>query len=294
MAMQQRYIQAMVTWEKHQMTSKLLALARVMICMYFFNQAYTGFEIWWSYRQPFPWINCWLAPCAVMVALDYKTVPMGSLMTTIAFYDASAILLNQLKVWWVHGHLYINELMVKKMSLLGAAVLVLAMNWQGEQRRTSQVAGLLLEKAENVMSDQKSIVMLVGRLLMSTLFLFVGYTEIKRQMDATVTDSSGNIHRRRASGDGHDSMVPKLIEFALSLPFTVGLKSKTTARCLAGVLILEALTSWVWFYSPLNIGYRIHAREHFMVNVGVAGALIMFAYIGAGKYSVDAYMKKRD
>lgn len=80
--------------------------------------------------------------------------------------DASAILLNQLKVWWVHGHLYINELMVKKMSLLGAAVLVLAMNWQGEQRRTSQVAGLLLEKAENVMSDQKSIVMLVGRLLM--------------------------------------------------------------------------------------------------------------------------------
>ena len=170
----------------------------------------------------------------------------------------------------------------------------------------------------------------------STLFLFVGYTEIKRQMDATVTDSSGNIHRRRASGDGHDSMVPKLIEFALSLPFTVGLKSKTTARCLAGVLILEALTSWVWFYSPvralgeyscsmaalprqtslaarhvphvrsinrvtavalawqLNIGYRIHAREHFMVNVGVAGALIMFAYIGAGKYSVDAYMKKRD
>lgn len=53
------------------------------------------------------------------------------------------------------------------MSLLGAAVLVLAMNWQGEQRRTSsQVAGLLLEKAENVMSDKKSIVMLVGRLLM--------------------------------------------------------------------------------------------------------------------------------
>ena len=30
MAMQQRYIQAMVTWEKHQMTSKLLALARVV------------------------------------------------------------------------------------------------------------------------------------------------------------------------------------------------------------------------------------------------------------------------
>jgi len=169
--------------------------------------------------------------------------------------------------------------------------------------------------------------------------LFVGYTEIKLQLDATVTDSHGNSHRRRASGDGHDSMVPKLIEFALSLPFTVGLKSKITARCLAGVLILEALTSWIWFlskvraqlkvlgcpmthseatrasqsaasHSPLtwrcpgyicgcfggqlNIGYRIHAREHFMVNIGVAGALIMFAYMGPGKYSVDAYMKKRD
>ena len=30
MTMQQRYIQAMVTWEKHQMTSKLLATARVV------------------------------------------------------------------------------------------------------------------------------------------------------------------------------------------------------------------------------------------------------------------------
>lgn len=86
----------------------------------------------------------------------------------------------------------------------------------------------------------------------STLFLFVGYTEIKLQLDATVTDSHGNIHRRRASGDGHDNMVSKLVEFALSLPFTVGLKSKTTASCLAGVLILEALTSWLWFLSKVR------------------------------------------
>jgi uncharacterized membrane protein YphA (DoxX/SURF4 family) len=44
----------------------------------------------------------------------------------------------------------------------------------------------------------------------------------------------------------------------------------------------------------LNIGYKIHAREHFTVNVGVAGALIMFAYIGAGKYTVDNYLKKTE
>jgi hypothetical protein len=44
----------------------------------------------------------------------------------------------------------------------------------------------------------------------------------------------------------------------------------------------------------LNIGYKIHAREHFTVNMGVAGALLMFAYIGAGKYTADNYLKKHE
>lgn len=264
----------------------------MMVCMYFFNQAYTGFQIWFGYRQPFPWIHGWLLPCSILVVLDMNTMIAGSLMTAVAFFDALKILVTQLTVWYTHGYLYINELMVKKMSLLGAAILILVLNWKETSRRTSQVAGMLLDKAESVMSDKKSAVMLTGRLLISTLFLYVGVTEIQRQIEHLKSD--GTVHKNRHSHDGHDSILPKLFEFALSIPFTVGFKSALTARCLAIVLIIEACTSWLWFTSQLNVGYRIHAREHFFVNIGVAGACILFAYIGAGKYSVDEFLKKTE
>mmetsp|Transcript_23450 Transcript_23450/g.61414 ORF Transcript_23450/g.61414 Transcript_23450/m.61414 type:complete len:310 (+) Transcript_23450:250-1179(+) len=286
---------AQVMWDKHRLTDKSLVLARVLICTYFFNQAYTGLEIWYFYRQPFPMLYVWLMPLSLAVVADMGTVPCAAVMAAIAGYDVLHIFANQLTVWWVHGSLYINELMVKKLSLLGAIGLILAHRYQADaSKRSSQVAGLLITKAEEVMSDRKSLVMLVGRLLMSSLFLYVGVTEVIRQYNSVIYDSEGHQHRRRAAGDGHDNMWSKLSEFVLSIPFVLGYKSKGTAILLAIVLVMEAMFSWLWFLSNLNIGYRIHAREHFTVNVGVAGALMMFAYIGAGKYSVDNYLKKTE
>jgi uncharacterized membrane protein YphA (DoxX/SURF4 family) len=122
----------------------------------------------------------------------------------------------------------------------------------------------------------------------------VGFTEIKRQWESVTVDAEGHEHHSRAAGDGHDNMWAKLIEFALCLPFIVGYKTTASARALALVLALEAFVSWSWFASKLNIGYRIHAREHFTVNVGVAGGLILLASIGGGKYTVDNYLKKTE
>eukprot|EP00038_Savillea_parva_P011681 m.199306 g.199306 ORF g.199306 m.199306 type:complete len:308 (-) comp20710_c0_seq1:121-1044(-) len=284
-----------VVWDKHRMTDKALVLARVLICSYFFNQAWTGIEIWYYYRQPFPWLYVWLLPLSLAVMADLGTVPCASALAAVATYDVLHIFSNQFSVWWVHGTLYINELMVKKLSLLGAIGLILVHRYQNNPKKHgSAVAGLLMTKAEEVMSDRKSVMMLVGRLLMSTLFLFVGISEVRRQWNSVIYDAAGHEHRRRAAGDGHDNMWSKLLEFLFSIPFVLGFKSKPTAIVLAVILVLEACVSWLWFMSKLNIGYRIHAREHFTVNMGVAGALMMFAYIGAGKYTVDNYLKKTE
>jgi uncharacterized membrane protein YphA (DoxX/SURF4 family) len=75
---------------------------------------------------------------------------------------------------------------------------------------------------------------------------------------------------------------------------TEGFKTALTARLLAAVVLLEAFVSWSWFFSNLNIGYRIHAREHFTVNCGVCGGLILLASIGAGKYTMDNFLKKTE
>ena len=37
---------------------------------------------------------------------------------------------------------------------------------------------------------------------------------------------------------------------------------------------------------------RLHLREHFAVNVAVAGGLLLLQDLGGGRYTVDALLKK--
>ena len=41
-------------------------------------------------------------------------------------------------------------------------------------------------------------------------------------------------------------------------------------------------------------GLCLSGSEHFVVNVSVAGGLVLLRGFGAGKYSVDELMKKQD
>lgn len=50
----------------------------------------------------------------------------------------------------------------------------------------------------------------------------MGYGEIKRQLFESTVMHGGHQHRRRAEGDGHDNIWPKLLEFLFALPFVVG------------------------------------------------------------------------
>ena len=47
-------------------------------------------------------------------------------------------------------------------------------------------------------------------------------------------------------------------------------------------------------HRQLHAGYILHAREHFFVNVGVAGGVTLLTVIGAGKYTVDQLLKKNE
>lgn len=59
-------------------------------------------------------------------------------------------------------------------------------------------------------------------------------------------------------------------------------------------LALEALTCWP-FWSSLwpSWHYRSHVRLHFVTNLAVSGGLIMLQSFGAGRYTVDNLLKKR-
>eukprot|EP01108_Squamamoeba_japonica_P001896 TRINITY_DN184_c0_g2_i1.p1 TRINITY_DN184_c0_g2~~TRINITY_DN184_c0_g2_i1.p1 ORF type:complete len:401 (+),score=136.37 TRINITY_DN184_c0_g2_i1:24-1205(+) len=228
----------------------------------------------------------------------------GIVLVVLAAKDALAITYTQLALWLVHGHeLYINELMVKKFSMTGAMVMVLVNDpyFKTTLDHTSKaLKGLVLtDEPKFKVSARLSVVLLIVRMLLSTLFLYVGYMEVKRQlMWNQGVVHHGHVHHR-AAGDGHNNMWPKLAEFALALPFVVGFKTHIAAAAIAICLTLEALIYWNWLSaasSSLGLGYSIHARDHFSVNVGVAGGLLLLQTFGSaagGRYSVDELIKKK-
>ena len=129
---------------------------------------------------------------------------------TFLHHHCTCQVLSQFQLYLAHGELYINELMVKKFSLLGATALICsklyfanAMDASGftdglTQKRTSSSNAFpaLLQQNAPVLSmgTAKSAVALAGRLLMSSLFLYVGYHEIAQQMDSVVAHD-GHQHR---------------------------------------------------------------------------------------------------
>lgn len=87
----------------------------------------------------------------------------------------------------------------------------------------------LIGVAEEKKGDggRKSIALLVVRLLISSLFLFVGWGEVTRQL--------WGYNMARDKRDGHNSMWPKLLQLLLVLPFSVGFLTKHVAAALATV-----------------------------------------------------------
>lgn len=101
-------------------------------------------------------------------------------------------------------------------------------------------------------------------------------------------------------GDGHDVVWPKAVELLLSVPFTLGFRTRQVSRLLAASLVLEALYAWSWWRidgdgSPFAQHRRaLHYREHFMTNLATAGGLLLLQMVGAGKYTVDELLKKKE
>ena len=70
----------------------------------YYIYSYTGLEIWWYYRQPFPWFTAWLMPTSIVVACDANVTLTGWLAAAIsvyALYESCNVLGQQLVNWCV-------------------------------------------------------------------------------------------------------------------------------------------------------------------------------------------------
>jgi len=143
-----------------------------------------------------------------------------------------------------------------------------------------------LDGEENV-TPVAEYMKLAGRLLMAGLFCFVGVIEGQRVW-------SGQLHD---PPDGHDHIWPKLVQLLFLVPFTLGYKTKFVTQMLAISLVLEAMTAWMFWREMCSdlptLVHAIHSKDHFATNIAVAGGLFLIQE-APGKYTLDAYMKKKD
>ena len=169
----------------------------------------------------------------------------------------------------------------------------------------AQVALLLLSRPDGDMPRQAA----TRASARATCCRGGGDTQDRALSDHGYTWSHTYVTRRRLlfapytpylPGDGHDVVWPKAVELLLSIPFTLGFRTRQVSRLLAASLVLEALYAWSWWRidgdgSPFAQHRRaLHYREHFMTNLATAGGLLLLQMVGAGKYTVDELLKKKE
>lgn len=179
------------------------------------------------------------------------------------------------------------ELMCKKLAMLGVAMLFLQSSsaWMPEERLRRSALDAGDEEPERPPLQEGFL--LFGRLLMVVIFCFVGFFETRRVL-------SGQVHN---PPDGRDVLWPKLIQLVLVIPFTLGFKTTIVTELLALSMFLEAMTEWrFWnemYHDMPAMFHALGAKDHFATNVAVAGGLFLLQK-DPGKYTLDAWMKKKD
>lgn len=96
--------------------------------------------------------------------------------------------------------------------------------------------------------------------------------------------------------DPHDNAW-LLIECILAVPLALGLFTTGVTRLLFAVLLIEAVTQWGWWGGGWpSWHYRQHIRDHFFLNMSVAGGLLLMQSmkLGGGVFAVDSLLAKQD
>jgi putative oxidoreductase len=118
-------------------------------------------------------------------------------------------------------------------------------------------------------------VALLGRVLMSAIFIFAGIIKAK-----TPTATMGFFAHEGLPLPGVAYAVALLVEIGGGLLFLIGWRARVTALVLA---IWCVLTAMIAHYHPENREQMIH----FMKNVCMAGGFLQIVAFGAGRLSLD-------
>ena len=239
--------------------------ARSLVSVYFLNVWLTHLQMWTWQRESFPFVGVFLILPAICLIADFRAKLAGWVLLADVSWDSVQLLFGVYKTWLIRGTWYLNELMVKKLSMMGACCLVLLMAYGMGGK--SSLAGLLMPELSSGPSTKQSAVLLVSRLLLTSLFIWAGQAEIVRQLASVHSDGQGHQVHDRPVGDGHDQLWAKSAQFICSLPLCFGFKTSQFCTALAVICCLEAVLQWSglhWYFrpKPRHAKYLRHPNNH--------------------------------
>jgi putative oxidoreductase len=116
---------------------------------------------------------------------------------------------------------------------------------------------------------------LLGRVLMSTIFIWGGYAKA-----TAPTATMAMMAHYGLPLPGAAYAVALIVEIGVGILFLIGFRARLTALVLAAWCIATAMVA---HYHPGDTGQMIH----FMKNVCMAGGFLQVVAFGAGRISLD-------
>ncbi|CAM3669333.1 DoxX family protein [Polynucleobacter arcticus] len=131
------------------------------------------------------------------------------------------------------------------------------------------------------MNGYQSVLNLVGRLLIATLFLPAGLAKLSGFEGTLAYFASIGI-----PAPVFALVATIVIEIAGSIALLVGFQTRIVAVIMAVFTLIAAVTGHAFWAAPADAVYV--AQLLFFKNIAVMGGLLVLASAGAGSFSIDA------
>jgi putative oxidoreductase len=128
------------------------------------------------------------------------------------------------------------------------------------------------------------IVALVGRVVMSWIFLSSGFGKL-----TDVAAFSAGLAKRGVPAPSFMGWLGAIVEFGGGLLILLGIKIRYAAILMILFVIVATLISHRYWEYPVD--QIVAQRTNFWKNVTIAGGLLFMFLAGAGRYSVDGFRK---
>jgi putative oxidoreductase len=151
--------------------------------------------------------------------------------------------------------------------------------------QSSESSPAMFSACDRLAASSTSALLLVGRILLGWVFFYSGYTKLMN-----IAGTTGYFTSLKMPAAGLWAWIAGIAEFAMGAALIVGVATRYAAVVVfIFVLIATALAHRYWEYPAAQVQGQFN---NFLKNLSIMGGALLLFVTGAGRFSVDARLKK--